>query len=120
LVLRILRRGYFLATKIYFDRRERLIEAKNWWGLHWLYYDEALQFFLKTNRIAVGITDVSQAVGISYPNASNLLKELALKGFCQYERIGGQAQHVFFPNKVKILQYFKNKGEEGFGDLEVK
>ena len=109
-----------MATKTYFDRRETLIEAKNWWGLHWLYHDEALQFFLKTNRTALGITDVAQALGgISYQNASNLLKELALKGFCEYERIGGQCQHIFFPNKVRILQYFKNKGEEGFEDLEV-
>lgn len=103
----------FLATKTYLDQRERLIEAKNWWGLHWLYHDEALQFILKTNRMAVGITDISKAVGITYPNAANLLKELALKGYCEYERIGGQAQHVFFPNKSKIFQYFKSKGEVG-------
>jgi hypothetical protein len=101
-----------LGTKTYFDEREKLLAAKNWWGLHWLYYDETLQFFLKTRKMAVGISEVSDAVGISYPNAANLLKELALKGFCEYERIGGQCQHIFFPNKNKILLYFQNQDKQ--------
>ncbi len=101
-----------MGTKTYFDERDRLLEEKNWWGLHWLYFDETLVYFLKTQKIAVGISDVSEAIGIAYPNAANLLKELALKGFCRYERIGGQSQHIFFPNKDKILQYFKDKGKE--------